>query len=207
MASAIIHMAVAKRIKEKLNLNVNEKEYYLGTIAPDISKEINRKREESHFEKNGKIDIELFVNKYKKYLNNSFELGYLIHLCTDLLWKDNFLEQILDNDTITLIDGSKIKLNKDKAKEIIYNDYSNMNILLLEEYDMDLSLFYEEFSYPVIYIEEIPNNLLNLIVNKMGIISANSTISKTYLFDIEQIKIFIEEASKFGIEKINKLSK
>ena len=49
MASAIIHMAVAKVVKEKMNLSLNEKEYYLGTIAPDISKEINRSRDESVF--------------------------------------------------------------------------------------------------------------------------------------------------------------
>ena len=64
MASAIIHMAVAKVVKEKMNLILNEKEYYLGTIAPDISKEINRSRDESHFIKNGKMHIDEFVDKY-----------------------------------------------------------------------------------------------------------------------------------------------
>ena len=207
MASAIIHMATAKRIKEKLNLNVNEKEYYLGTIAPDISKEINRPRQETHFMESGRINIEKFLNKYKKYLNNSFELGYFIHLYTDLLWKDNVINKIIKNKSVVLLDGTNIEVNEKKFEEIMYNDYSNMNILLLEEYDMDLSLFYEEFEYPVINIEEVPNNFLNIIVNKMGIISANSKLDKNYLFDISLIKEFIEKTADECSELLIKLEK
>lgn len=207
MASAIIHMATAKRIKEKLNLNVNEKEYYLGTITPDISKEINRPRQETHFMESGRINIEKFLNKYKKYLNNSFELGYFIHLYTDLLWKDNVINKIIKNKSVVLLDGTNIEVNEKKFEKIMYNDYSNMNILLLEEYDMDLSLFYEEFEYPVINIEEVPNNFLNIIVNKMGIISANSKLDKNYLFDISLIKEFIEKTADECSELLIKLEK
>lgn len=207
MASAIIHMAVAKRIKEKLNLKINEKEYFLGTITPDISKEINRPREETHFMKNGKINLIIFLNKYKKYLTKPFELGYFIHLYTDALWMDNIINKLIVNKCVTLLDGTVINVTENNFKEIMYNDYSNMNVLLLEEYNMDLSLFYEQFEYPVINIEEVPNSFLNIIVNKMGIISANSKIEKTYLFDISLIKDFIEETSDSFIEFIINLEK
>ena len=70
---------------------------------------------------------------------------------------------------------------------------------------MDLSLFYEEFEYPKIYIEEVPNNFLNIIVRKMGIISANSKMDKTYLFDTKLIKEFIEQTSDEIIKKLNNL--
>jgi len=207
MASAIIHMAVAKRVKEKLNLTLNDKEFYLGTIAPDISKEIDRPRDETHFAKDKKINLEYFENKYKEYLNNPFELGYYIHLCVDYLWLDNVVEKIFKDTEIKLLTGEVVKLKEKEFDKMIYNDYTNMNILLLEEYNMDLSLFYEEFLYPVIHIEEVPNNLLNLIVNKMGIISANSKLDKTYILDIKMIKEFIEESSNFCIERINNLRK
>ena len=207
MASAIIHMAVAKRVKEKLNLTLNDKELYLGTIAPDISKEIDRPRDETHFAKDKKINLEYFESKYKEYLNNPFELGYYIHLCVDYLWLDNVVEKILKDTEIKLLTGEVVKLEEKEFDNMIYNDYTNMNILLLEEYNMDLSLFYEEFLYPVIHIEEVPNNLLNLIVNKMGIISANSKLDKTYILDIKMIKEFIEESSNFCIERINNLRK
>ena len=206
MASAIIHMAVAKRVKEKLNLEINDKEFYLGTIAPDISKEINRSRDETHFAKDKQIDLEYFESKYKKYLNNPFELGYYIHLCTDYLWLD-IVKNLMQEIEIKLANGEIVNLEEKEFDKILYNDYTNMNVLLLEEYNMDLSLFYEEFLYPVIHIEEVPNNLLNLIVNKMGIISANSKLDKTYILDIKMIKNFIEESSDFCIEKINNLRK
>ncbi len=51
MASAIIHLAIAKELEHKLNI-VNKKDYYLGAIAPDISKQIGESREESHFIRN-----------------------------------------------------------------------------------------------------------------------------------------------------------
>lgn len=203
MASAIIHMAVAKVVKEKLGLKLNEKEYYLGSIAPDISKEINRSRDESHFIYDGKMHIEEFVNKYYVFLNKPFELGYLIHLYTDEIWTNGFLNEVLNNNQIKLLDGRVVELSNEEVRNIIYNDYSNMNILLLEEYNMDLSLFYEEFDYPVIHIEEIPNNLLNIIVNKIGIISFNSKLEKAYVFDICNIKRFIEDASNYCVSKIN----
>ena len=39
MASAIIHLAVAKTLEKYLDIE-NKKDYYLGSIAPDISKQI-----------------------------------------------------------------------------------------------------------------------------------------------------------------------
>ena len=47
MASAIIHISVAKKINEILHMN--EKELFLGTIAPDISKQIGESKDKSHF--------------------------------------------------------------------------------------------------------------------------------------------------------------
>lgn len=205
MASAIIHMAVAKVVKEKMNLSLNEKEYYLGAIAPDISKEINRSRDESHFIKNGNICINGFIDKYHEFVHNPFELGYLVHLCTDEIWNNEFLDNFLGDNQIRFLDGTVAELSKEDIRKVIYNDYSNMNILLLEEYDMDLSLFYEEFDYPVIHIEEIPNNLLNIIVKKIGIISFNSKLAKSFVFDINGIKKFVEDASNYCVKVISNL--
>ena len=38
MASAVIHLCVAKKVNEKLKMN--ERELLLGSIAPDISKQV-----------------------------------------------------------------------------------------------------------------------------------------------------------------------
>ena len=37
MASAVIHLAIAKELEKYLNIE-NKKDYYLGAIAPDLSK-------------------------------------------------------------------------------------------------------------------------------------------------------------------------
>ena len=47
MASAIIHICVAKRVNEFLNRN--EKKFILGSIAPDISKQIGQTITNSHY--------------------------------------------------------------------------------------------------------------------------------------------------------------
>ena len=44
MASAIIHICVAKEINKTLQLP--EKELFLGSIAPDISKQVGQTRSE-----------------------------------------------------------------------------------------------------------------------------------------------------------------
>lgn len=48
MASAIIHLAVAKVLEDNLHIE-NKKDYYLGSIAPDISKQIGQSKQKSHF--------------------------------------------------------------------------------------------------------------------------------------------------------------
>lgn len=47
MASSIIHLAVAKEINKKLKRK--EKEILIWSIAPDISKHINKTKFKSHF--------------------------------------------------------------------------------------------------------------------------------------------------------------
>ena len=45
MASTIIHMAVAKELYPYLT--ISKKDYYLGSIASDISKHIGKSKKES----------------------------------------------------------------------------------------------------------------------------------------------------------------
>ena len=97
MASALIHLAVAKKLTENINIK-NKKDYYLGSIAPDLSKQIGLNKMSSHFLIHTKEDVpntEMFINKYPNFMNNEFELGYFIHLYTDKLWFDGFLNNFI----------------------------------------------------------------------------------------------------------------
>ena len=198
MASAVIHIAVAKEINK--DLKMNEKELFLGTIAPDISKQLGESKVKSHFLPNDKTDLPIldkFLDKYKNNLNNPFIMGYYIHLFTDYLWFKYFIPEITNSsDYIKVLSGNKIKCTKEEIEKLIYNDYTNLNISLIEEYDLDLSLFYEDIEIPNIKFDEIPLNKLQVIVDQMGIIIENSKKEYTYSFNIDNVKQFIELCKK-----------
>lgn len=204
MASAVIHLAVAKVLEPYLKIN-NRKDYYLGSIAPDIAKQIGRTKKESHFLYNEKEDvpnIKMFTDKYPNFYKNDFDLGYYIHLFTDKLWFDKFISNLTQSNSIKLIDGTIIKTTPEELTDLIYSDYTNLNVKVIEEYDMDLSLFYEDFQLPKTDITEIPSKKLDILIDKMGIIIENSKQDKNYIFDIYLIKEFIEKTKERILEEL-----
>lgn len=197
MASAIIHLAVAKKIKNSLNIK-NENEYFLGAIAPDLSKQIGESKRGSHFlyDNSPNVpDIKKFVNKYPNFTKNEFNLGYFIHLYTDKIWFENYLNILLNYNSIKLLDGSVIPISEEKLSKLVYSDYTNLNIQIIDKYNLDLKLFYEDFKKPVSSISEIDTNKLNILIDKMGIIIANSKTKKNYIFDIFSIEKFINHTT------------
>lgn len=204
MASAVIHLAVAKVLEPYLKIT-NKKDYYLGSIAPDIAKQIGESKQKSHFLYNERKDvpnIKMFTNKYPNFYKNDFDLGYYIHLFTDKLWFDKFLNNLVQSNSVKLIDGTILNTPPEELRNLIYTDYTNLNIKIIEEYNMDLSLFYEEFQKPNTKIEEIPINKLNILIDKMGIIIENSKREKNYVFDIYLIKQFIEDTKERILQEI-----
>lgn len=197
MASAIIHLAVAKTLEQYFEIS-NKKDYYLGAIAPDISKQIGENKQKSHFLINTLDDIpniEMFINKYPNFKNNSFELGYFIHLYTDKIWFSKFISKLYSGNYLKLLDGTVITTTPEETLKILYQDYSNLNIKLLDAYNMDLSLFYEDFIKPDTTLDEIPTDKLNILIDKMGIIIENTKEEKPYTFDEFLILDFIDKAS------------
>lgn len=204
MASAVIHLAVAKVLEPYFDIK-NRKDYYLGSIAPDIAKQIGRTKQESHFlyeEKDDVPNIKMFTNKYPNFYKNDFDLGYYIHLFTDKLWFDKFLNTLVQSNSIRLIDGTIVNVPPEELPQLIYSDYTNLNVKVIEEYNMDLSLFYEEFEKPKTSIDEVPIEQLNILIDKMGIIIENSTNEKNYIFDIYLIKEFIETTKERILKEI-----
>lgn len=79
-----IHLAIAKKVNEHLNLDLDS--IMLGSVLPDLN--INGNHTLSHCQ-NGKLGVDgtanpdKFVNEYRDKLNNPVMVGYLIHLLTD----------------------------------------------------------------------------------------------------------------------------
>lgn len=206
MASAIIHIAIAKCLENKLNIK-NKKDYYLGSIAPDISKQIGQTKQKSHFLYNTKEDvpnINMFIQKYPNFKKNSFELGYFIHLYADKLWFDGFIDKLIYSNSIKLLDGTILTTSEEELCRLIYSDYTNLNIQLIDEYNLDLSLFYEEFIIPETTFDDIPIEKLNILIDQMGIIIENSKQEKAYSFDIYSVNDFIKQTTDKILEELNK---
>ena len=192
MASAMIHIAVASEINKKIKRD--ERSLLIGTIAPDISKLIGENKVKSHFlgsDKTENPDLYKFLTKYKTYLYDDFVMGYYIHLFTDFLWFKYFVSDFWDEYFISKLDGKKVKCTGKMFQQYVYNDYTNMNIQLIDEYNLNLKIFYLDIPKFDNIIEEIPMNKLNLVVNEAGIIIENSKKYKDMIFNIKNVKKFI----------------
>lgn len=110
MPSFTIHLAVAKKYLEK-HKGENREEFYRGVIDPDL----NDKRA-SHYGKNSSSPD---LNKYysEEGLNSSYNRGYFLHLLTDYLFYNRFL---------------------DMFSEEIYEDYNKLNKIIVETYDLKI---------------------------------------------------------------------
>lgn len=196
MASVIIHICVAKKVNEYLKMR--EKELFLGAIAPDISKQIHQSKEKSHFitDKEDIPNIELFLSKYKDKIKSPFDYGYLIHLYTDKIWYENIEGEVISKSGEELLNDEQIKNDSDKLRDLFYGDYTNMNIKLIDKYHLDLTLFYEEFEVPKTCIKDIPIKKLNILIDNMGVIIANSHNRRNKIFDYTKVVSFINEMAE-----------
>ena len=209
MASAIIHLCIAKKVNEILKKN--EKEFFLGTIAPDLSKQIGQTKYKSHFLTQIDRDIpelDHFLNKYKNTLrNNDFNLGYYCHLFSDMIWFGIFVPEFykIKEHEITYINGEKKYFKIENIIKLIYNDYTNLNIQMIDEYNLDLSLFYEEPPKIQSEIEEIPIDKLSIIIEKMSLIVQNSHERKPIIFDKDAICRYIDKTAEEFIYNLKEM--
>lgn len=204
MASAIIHLCIAKEINKYLKMDENY--LLLGSIAPDISKQIGETKEISHFLDHSNEDdipnIDRFLTKYRSELNNPFEMGYFIHLLTDKYWFRDYVYKFIERYTR---DKVKKNVTYTALKDLIYNDYTNLNITLIDNHNLNLDLFYNEIEMPESKIIEIPVDKLDILIEKMGIIIEDSKEEKTFVFDSKDIEEFIKNTVKYIIRDIQML--
>lgn len=187
MASAVIHLCVATLVSQKTNKR--SLELLIGSIAPDIAKYIGENKMKTHFQdyNNNLPNLKLFLDKYSNYMNDDFVLGYYIHLYTDYLWYKYFMNKYLNNN---------YKLSKKEFVYYLYNDYTNLNVELIEDYNITLDIFYNEIPLINNIIEEIPMNKINIIIDEMGKIIKNSKKNKTNFLKLKEVELFIDLAKE-----------
>lgn len=192
MASILIHLAVGKKVNEKLQKK--EEPFLTGCIAPDLAKMVGISRDVSHFkDKNGNYDLKSYINKYKDYMNNDYVLGYYVHLFTDYLWYRYFIPEADESDYLTKLNGDKIKCVSENMKKLyMYNDYSEASFDLIKEYGLDLEFFHNNEYYSNSIVEEIPYDKIGILIDCTVEILNQKQFKKSLVFDFENIKQFIE---------------
>lgn len=108
MPLPMVHLGVAKRLSEKMNIE-DLPSFYLGAIAPDgIYTRVGFTREQklrNHLIPEGRPrtvgDILDFLKDHRDTCDNSFILGYTVHVLTDQLYNKSVYKVYLyryDND-------------------------------------------------------------------------------------------------------------
>ena len=106
------------------------------------------------------------------------------------------MTEFIKHDLIYTLDGKALTLTEEEKMKCIYNDYTNLNTnlntKLIDEYMIDLKIFYEQIPKFNNIIKEILMDKLNLIIDKASVIIENTKQTKSYFFDIEEVKKFID---------------
>ena len=138
-------------------------------------------------------------------MSRPIEMGYYIHLYVDKLWDEMFTNDLLDLNSITLLNGTKIKVKEKDAKKLLNKDFSNINEDIINKYEIDLSLFDKSIRVPKVYINEIPVKKIKLVIDDMNKILSESKKAKTVILDEKNVYKFINSTSKEIIDNLKEL--
>lgn len=92
------------------------------------------------------------------------------------------------------------------ALKYIYNDYTNLNVCLIDNYNLNLDIFYNAIPKLNNIIEEIPMEKINLVIEKCGIVISNSKETKSFVIDMDSIKQFIKISTELILANLQELN-
>jgi len=130
MGSRVMHYCITARLAQELQ--IDDDQFYLGGIAPDVHKNMNTPKAISHFvktENGGQITADYlgFNDKYLSSMNEPFYRGYFYHLISDVIWVED-------------IYNKKIKWlpqpDKKEAQLKYYRDFWRLNGKLIDHYSV-----------------------------------------------------------------------
>ena len=122
MPGYVIHLAVAERYLNKhQDKKENYEEFIEGVIFPDSEED----KEKTHYGK-GSSNSNLYKFLQEHKLDNSFNRGYFLHLLTDHLFYNYYIDSFCKD---------------------LYNDYDMLNKELINEYEVKLPQKVEKFVF------------------------------------------------------------
>ena len=188
MASAVIHISVANLINKKLKMNNDL--LLIGSIAPDLAKLIGQTKDKGHFlfGDKGTPHMDKFLLKYR--IDNPFNMGYYIHLYTDLYWFRDLLPKHYKNKKLVFKNGEELDIPFEKRLEAIYKDYTSLNNILIKKYNIDTSFLNKEYKIDT-EISELDFTKLNLLTKETNKLINESVTYPLEIFDELEIIEFI----------------
>lgn len=188
MASAIIHISVANEINKKLKMNNDL--LLIGSIAPDLAKLIGQTKDKGHFlfGDKGTPHMDKFLLKYR--IDNPFNMGYYIHLYTDLYWFRDLLPKHYKNKKLVFKNRKELDIPFEKRLEAIYKDYTSLNNILIKKYNIDTSFLNKEYKIDT-EISELDFTKLNLLTKETNKLINESVTYPLEIFDELEIIEFI----------------
>jgi len=223
MPSWTIHLAVAKKVNKKLNLDKDT--FYIGNLLPDVDYNSKVTRKETHIHnypcpecpKEILPNLKDFLKNYKKDIkNSSLLLGYYSHLLTDYFYNNYIFTNCWLQDEkkdvigVKLNNGKKIYTNDLRSYK--HHDLGNYGKYLLkigyvelpksfnEENDLKLlkdNFFtYEDTVKRIKYLNTkfIKDNKYNITEKIFGL--------KYIMLTKEKLDELFEECSKYVLENI-----
>lgn len=136
MPGYVIHLSVANRYIEKHPEEIKDHNKFIeGVISPDG---VTDKSTTHYGPKSSKVNLKLFLESNE--INDDFNKGYFLHLVTDYLFFNRFLDYF----------------SKD-----IYNDYDILNKTLEEKYNVKIpeevkgKVFYKTGETKILNLESV----------------------------------------------------
>ncbi len=145
MPGYVIHLAIAKEYTKKHKNQIDDYNKFIeGVIYPDS---VSDKSITHYGEKSSKANLKEFL--LENDIEDSYNKGYFLHLVTDYLFYNKFLDYF----------------SKD-----IYNDYDILNKYLKEKYDVDIpkkvekNVFYKEGKLKILNLDDTIE-FINMVSN------------------------------------------
>jgi hypothetical protein len=234
MPSWSVHLAIAKKVSDKLKIDRDL--FSFGNLIPDTNKDCKLGRYEAHYYNdklpyttcpNEKmIDLNHFMEDYKKHITNPLILGYYAHLLTDNFYNNIVYSKCWIQDENNNIIGIRFKNGKimkidieDKLhqkKKYKHKDFELYGKYLFANKDLDIPKNKEEIIKNIKYLknqflsERDINNKINYLNNGFMAFNKLTIYERLFkhnykLFSKQELDKMLDDCVDYVLRKIKEV--
>ena len=174
MAGYVIHLAVAEQYIKNFPKDIdNYNDFIEGVIYPDS---VSDKSLTHYGTKSSKPNLKAFLDE--KEIDNCFNKGYFLHLITDYIFYNKFIEYYSTD---------------------IYNDYDILNKTLINKFNVKLpdsvkdKVFYKEGTTKILNLDKTVNFIKNVAKYKLDDVKQKMNNGDRYWCTFRELKHITSE--------------